>query len=80
MKRVKAAGDTPHVSISVASAATEYDDFVIRARRKNGRMVSVSVEASPAGRMTKAQTFSFPQKEAAQLRTSFLAPLLTAIG
>jgi len=73
MKRVKAVSNSPRCSVSSASAATDYDDFVIRARRKDARTVSVSVDASPAGRMAKPQTVSFPQKEAAQLRTSFLA-------
>lgn len=73
MKRAPAARDAATARFSTPSAATDYDDFVIRARRTDARTVSVSVEASPAGRMTKTQKISFPQKEVTQLRTSFLA-------
>lgn len=51
MKRVKAVSDSPRAAFLAASAATDYDDFVIRVRRKDARTVSVNVDASPAGRM-----------------------------
>ena len=39
--------------IPVASNITDYEDFVIVAQRTDARAVSVTVDASPAGRMAK---------------------------
>jgi hypothetical protein len=54
------------------SGVTHYEDFVVNVRRINARTVSVTVDASPAGKLTKAVKVSFPEKEAAELRSSFL--------
>jgi CHAT domain len=50
---------------------TEYEDFVIVAKRTSARSVSVRVSASPAGRMSKAVPVSFPAREADELSASF---------
>jgi len=64
---------TKQRTVSSASSITDYEDFVIVAQRTDPRTVSVTVDASPAGRMAKAQKISLPLKEAAELRGSFLA-------
>ena len=48
--------------IPVASNITDYEDFVIVAQRTDARAVSVTIDASLAGRMAKAQKISFPLK------------------
>jgi hypothetical protein len=57
------------------SGVTHYEDFVINVRRINARSVSVTVGASPARKPMKAVKVSFPEKEAADLRSSFLTGL-----
>ena len=66
--------------IPVASNITDYEDFVIVAQRTDARAVSVTIDASPAGRMAKAQKIAFPLKEAAKLRESFLARFSSSKG
>jgi hypothetical protein len=66
-------GNAKQGTIPATSSIIDYEDFVIFAQRTNARTVSVTVDASPAGRMAKAQKISFPAKEAAELCGSFLA-------
>jgi len=54
------------------SYAAAYEDFVIVAMRKNAREIGVRIDASPAGRMTKAVTVAFPIDEGVKLRSSFV--------
>ena len=73
MGQVRRLGDTKQGTVSAVSSITDYEDFVIFAERTDARTVSVTVDASPAGRMAKAQKVSLPLKEAAEVRGSFLA-------
>ena len=52
-----------------------YRDFVITARRINGKQVAIAVDASPAGRLDEVVLVTYPEKEAAALRESFRARL-----
>ena len=64
---------TKQGNFSLASNITNYEDFVVYADRADARTVSVTVVASPAGRLAKPQRILFPQKEAAELRRSFVS-------
>ena len=75
MSQVRRPNDTKPDTVSAASSITEYEDFVIFAQRTDARTVSVTVDASPAGRMAKARKISFTVTEAAELRRSFLIGL-----
>lgn len=50
-----------------------YADFVIRMWRLDAKNVAVTVDASPAGRLTKKVTVAFSKKETAALHASFLS-------
>jgi hypothetical protein len=76
MGQVRRVGNIKQGAIAPASSITDYEDFVILAQRTDALMVSVAVDASPAGRMAKAQKISLPEKEAAELRGSFLASVV----
>lgn len=52
-----------------------YRDFVISARRLDGRKVAVSVDASPAGRLDELVPVVFPAREVAALHRTFLSGL-----
>jgi len=73
MGQVRRLGDTKRGTVAAASSITDYEDFVFCAERTDARTVSVTIDASPVGRMAKAQKVSLPLKEAAGLRGSFLA-------
>jgi CHAT domain len=56
-----------------SSSATEYEDFVVVAKRTNARTIGIHVEASPAGRMANQILVAFSSREADGLRASFFS-------
>jgi hypothetical protein len=52
--------------------AVVYRDFVVRVRRLDARQVEVTVPESPLGALAKPVKVAFPERDAAQLRASFL--------
>ena len=58
MGQVRRLGDTKRGTVAAASNITDYEDFVICAERTDARTVSVTIDASPVGRMAKAQKVS----------------------
>jgi hypothetical protein len=73
MGQARSPANTKRHAVSAALSITDYEDFVIIAERTSTRTVSVTVDASPAGRMSKAQKTPFSVEEAAALHRSFLA-------
>jgi hypothetical protein len=65
----------PSTPRSLSRPLETYRDFVITARRINGKQVAIAVDASPAGRLEEVVLVNFPEREAAELRNSFRARL-----
>jgi hypothetical protein len=53
------------------SGASDYEDFVIHARRGDTRAIALRVYASPAGAMPAPVSVAFPASEAQRLHASF---------
>jgi hypothetical protein len=71
---------TARLSPPVPAGFTEYEDFVIVAKRTNAASVSVRVEASPAGRLGRGVSIAFPEVEARELADSFYSGTVGARG
>lgn len=71
------ASPPPRASLTPPAAqpatATDYTDFVIQARRKDGRTVEVRVHESQAGDMKKPHAVVFPAEEAEHIHAQFRA-------
>lgn len=76
----KRAGAGRSATSKAPAGFTEYEDFVIVAKRTNAKSVSVRVGASPAGRMAKSVSVPFPEIEAQTLSASFRSGAVDAAG
>ena len=63
-----------------AEGFTTYEDFVIVAKRTSAQSVGVRVSASPAGRMSRFVSVTFPDREERELTRSFQAGSMDAGG
>jgi hypothetical protein len=80
MRKFKSKRRVRQSTFSSSSSISGYEYFVIFAKRNDSRTVSVTVYASPAGKMPRAQESTFPAEEAEELRASFLAGIFVSSG